>query len=134
MQLTDVAADDEFRGRVRDWLHDNVPREEPPADRVARRAFDMAWQRVQFDAGYAGVSWPAEYGGCGLGLAQQLIWYEEYVRAHAPDIGCGFVGINHAGPTLIARGAEEHKLFHLPRILRGESVWCQGLLRTWSRQ
>jgi alkylation response protein AidB-like acyl-CoA dehydrogenase len=61
-----------------------------------------------------------------MGLGEQLIWFEEYVRANAPDIGCGFVGINHAGPTLIARADDAQKAFHLPRILRGESVWCQG--------
>jgi alkylation response protein AidB-like acyl-CoA dehydrogenase len=126
MQLTEVADDAAFRARVRDWLADNVPHEAPPTDRHDRRAYDLVWQRTQFDGGYAGVSWPAEYGGCGLGLGQQLIWFEEYVRANAPDIGCGFVGINHAGPTLIARADEQHKQFHLPRILRGESVWCQG--------
>lgn len=57
---------------------------------------------------------------------RQLIWYEEYARAGGPDIGCGFVGINHGGPTLIARGSEEQKRRHLPRILAGEEVWCQG--------
>jgi alkylation response protein AidB-like acyl-CoA dehydrogenase len=127
MQLTEADTDAEFRAQVRDWLHDNVPREPRPAgDRRAGRAFDLAWQRTQYEGGYAGVSWPAEYGGVGMGLGQQLIWYEEYVRANAPDIGCGFVGINHAGPTLIARADEEQKAFHLPRILRGESAWCQG--------
>jgi alkylation response protein AidB-like acyl-CoA dehydrogenase len=127
MQLTEVETDAAFRARVRDWLHDNVPREpRPTGDRRAGRAFDLAWQRTQYEGGYAGVSWPAEYGGVGLGLSQQLIWSEEYVRANAPDVGCGFVGINHAGPTLIARADDEQKAFHLPRILRGESVWCQG--------
>lgn len=127
MQLTGVDSDAEFRARVRDWLHDNMPREpRPTGDRRAGRAFDLAWQRTQYEGGYAGVSWPAEYGGVGMGLSQQLIWYEEYVRANAPDIGCCFVGINHAGPTLIARADDEQKALHLLRILRGESVWCQG--------
>jgi alkylation response protein AidB-like acyl-CoA dehydrogenase len=126
MRLTDVATDAEFRAKVRDWLADNVPREPRPLERRAGRAFDLAWQRAQYDGGYAGVSWPAEFGGVGMGLGEQLIWFEEYVRSNAPDIGCGFVGINHAGPTLIARADDEQKAFHLPRILRGESVWCQG--------
>jgi alkylation response protein AidB-like acyl-CoA dehydrogenase len=126
VQVIDVEADAEFRDRVRDWLHDNVPRETRPTVRTAGRQFDLAWQRTQYEGGYAGVSWPAEYGGCGLGLSRQLIWFEEYVRAGAPDVGCGFVGINHAGPTLIAHATDEQKAFHLPRILRGESVWCQG--------
>jgi alkylation response protein AidB-like acyl-CoA dehydrogenase len=86
----------------------------------------MAWQRAQFDGGWAGVAWPKEYGGRGLSLIQQMIWHEEYARADGPYIGCGFVGINHAGPTLITCATDEQKSFHLPKILRGESVWCQG--------
>lgn len=126
MQLTTVAEDDEFRDRVRTWLAEHVPREAPPPHGPALREFDAAWQREQYDGGYAGVSWPPEYGGCGLGLVQQLIWFEEYARANAPDIGCNFVGINHAGPTLVANAREDQKETHLRAILRGESVWCQG--------
>jgi alkylation response protein AidB-like acyl-CoA dehydrogenase len=55
-----------------------------------------------------------------------LIWFEEYARAKAPYLGANFVGINHGGPTLIARATEEQKTFHLPKILKGEVVWCQG--------
>ena len=68
----------------------------------------------------------ATYGGRGLNLVHQLIWLEEYANAGGPDIGCAFVGINHGGPTLIARGSEPQKQRHLPRILAGEEVWCQG--------
>jgi alkylation response protein AidB-like acyl-CoA dehydrogenase len=57
---------------------------------------------------------------------QQLIWYEEYARAGLPSVDAGFVGLNHAGPTLITTATEEQKSFHLPRILRGQDVWCQG--------
>jgi alkylation response protein AidB-like acyl-CoA dehydrogenase len=115
-----------FREEVRTWLSENVPKEKRPFTEEAARPFDQAWQRTQFEGGWAGVSWPKEYGGRGLSLSQQMIWYEEYARADAPYIGCGFVGINHAGPTLITKATEEQKQFHLPRILRGESVWCQG--------
>ncbi|MET0371499.1 MAG: acyl-CoA dehydrogenase family protein [Sphingobium sp.] len=115
-----------FREEVRDWLHDNVPREAGPLDGDEARAFDTAWQRKQYDAGWAGINWPVEYGGRGLGLFEQIIWYEEYARAHAPAVGRCFVGVNHGGPTLIARGSEQQKLDHLPPILRGDVVWCQG--------
>jgi alkylation response protein AidB-like acyl-CoA dehydrogenase len=90
------------------------------------RDFDLAWQRTQYDGGWAGINWPVEYGGRGLSLLQQMIWFEEYAWADAPDVGVSFVGVNHAGPTLIARAGDEQKAFHLPRILRGEVVWCQG--------
>jgi alkylation response protein AidB-like acyl-CoA dehydrogenase len=119
-------AEEEFRDEVRTWLVENAPRDVPPPHGPQRREFDMAWQYSQYKAGYAGVGWPAQYGGSGFDLVHQLIWFEEYARSGAPDIGCGFVGLNHAGPTLIAKGSEEQRLEYLPRILKGESVWCQG--------
>lgn len=126
MDLTFSDQDRAFRARVRAWLADSVPRETQPLEGSAMREFDLAWQRRQFDAGFAGINWPVEYGGLGLSLLQQLIWFEELALAAAPDVGVCFVGVNHAGPTLIAHATDEQKAFHLPRILRGESVWCQG--------
>jgi alkylation response protein AidB-like acyl-CoA dehydrogenase len=121
-------AEEAFRADARAWLERNVPREPRPesADLAARREYDMAWQRRMHDAGWAGINWPKEYGGRGAPLMEQLIWYEEYARVGAPDVTTGFVGLKHAGPTLIACGSEEQKAFHLPRILRGDVVWCQG--------
>ena len=116
----------DFREAARTWLEENVPREPRPLLGPGVRDFDLAWQRRQFDGGWAGISWPVEYGGRGLTLLQQMVWFEEMAWAGAPYIGVCFVGINHAGPTLIARANEELKAFHLPRILRGETVWCQG--------
>jgi alkylation response protein AidB-like acyl-CoA dehydrogenase len=122
------AAEEAFRADARAWLEANVPRGPRPAgaDLRARRDYDLAWQRRMFEDGWAGVSWPREYGGRGTSLMEQVIWYEEYARAGAPEITTTFVGLNHAGPTLIARGSEEQKAYHLPRILRGDVVWCQG--------
>lgn len=115
-----------FREECRDWLHANVPAERRPMDAAEAIAFDKAWQRRLFDAGWAGINWPVEYGGRGLSIVQQVIWLEEYARAHAPWIGANFVGINHGGPTLILNASEAQKEYHLPRILRGEAIWCQG--------
>jgi alkylation response protein AidB-like acyl-CoA dehydrogenase len=123
------AEDEAFREEVRAWLDEAVPAygpPPPPGDWTARRAFDTGWQRQLHDAGYAGLSWPVEYGGRGLPTSQQLVYLEEYAASGAPYVGINFVGNAHAGPTLIAEGTEEQRRFHLPRILRGESVWCQG--------
>jgi alkylation response protein AidB-like acyl-CoA dehydrogenase len=57
---------------------------------------------------------------------EQVIWYEEFARAEAPEPTTLFVGLKHGGPTLMACGTEEQKAFHLPKILRGEALWCQG--------
>lgn len=126
MDLYFSPEDRAFRDSARSWLNDNVFKERRPHGGEEMRAFDLAWQKHQFDAGWAGVSWPKEYGGLGLGLTQQLIWYEEYARAHAPDNHLCFVGLNHGGPTIIARGDEAQKRAHLRPILAGEKIWCQG--------
>ncbi|MET0147254.1 MAG: acyl-CoA dehydrogenase family protein [Ilumatobacteraceae bacterium] len=124
----DFSADEvAFREEIRTWLAEHVPTERRPhGDHPDSREFDLAWQREQYDGGWAGIAWPVEYGGRGLSTIEQLIWYEEYARSEAPWIGSCFVGINHGGPTLIARASDEQKTFHLPRILRGDVVWCQG--------
>ena len=128
MEIRFSAAEEAFRTDARAWLEANVPRDRRPvgADLAALRDYDLAWQRRMFEGGWAGVSWPREYGGRGASLMEQVIWYEEYARAGAPEVTTTFVGLNHAGPTLIACGSEEQKAFHLPRILRGDVVWCQG--------
>jgi alkylation response protein AidB-like acyl-CoA dehydrogenase len=126
MNLDFTPSEDEFRAEVRDWLHDNAPKTPRPLHGEEMAEFDRAWQRKQFDAGWAGISWPTAYGGKGLSLIQQLIWWEEYARAEAPYLGVMFVALSHAGPTVIARGTDEQKSFHLPKILKGEAPWCQG--------
>jgi alkylation response protein AidB-like acyl-CoA dehydrogenase len=122
-------ADERFRAELRAWLAEAVPAHGEPRERhdwPARREYDTSWQRKLFDAGYAGISWPTEYGGRGASLTQQLAYYEEYARAKAPYVGVNFVGLLHGGPTLIVEGTPEQKARHLPYILRGEQVWCQG--------
>lgn len=126
MDLAYSPDETQFRDEVRTWLAEHVPRDPRPRDAAAIREFDLAWQRTQWDGGWAGISWPARYGGRGLSLLQQMIWYEEYARVGRPSVDACFVALSHAGPTLITKGNEEQKSFHLPRILRGEVVWCQG--------
>src|SRR5262245_62098361 len=126
VEIRFTPAEEAFRAEARAWLEANMPRTPRPADLRARADYDLGWQRRMHDAGWAGIAWPRAYGGRGATLMEQLIWYEEYARAGAPDISTLFVGLNHAGPTLIACGSEEQKAYHLPRILRGDVIWCQG--------
>jgi len=122
-------ADEAFRSELRAWLAREVPRHGAPPpthDWAARRTYDTSWQRKLCDAGYAGINWPKAYGGRDATLTEQLVWYEETARAEAPYVGVNFVGLLHGGPTLIAEGTPEQKALHIPRILRGEEVWCQG--------
>ncbi len=123
------ASDAAFRAELRDWLSTAVAEQGPyptEHDWAARRAYDASWQKRLFDGGYAGMNWPSEFGGRAAPLGHQLVYFEEYARAKAPAPGTMFVGTRHAGPTLIAEGTPEQQAFHLPRILAGEDIWCQG--------
>ena len=129
MRLADTEAESAFRDDLRAWLAETVPTVPPPPppdDWPAKRSYDTGWQRRLFDAGYAGVAWPADYGGRGATPSEELIFLEETERAGAPYVGCNFVGTLHAGPTIAAEGTPEQRAAHLPGILRGEHVWCQG--------
>ncbi len=129
MDLRYTDSEEAFRGELRAWLETALPTLGTPPredDWPARRAWDMGWQRMLFEAGYAGINWPKEYGGRGATPTEHLIFLEETERARAPYVGQNFVGLLHAGPTLIVEATEAQKAFHLPGILKGEHVWCQG--------
>lgn len=129
MELRYSAEDEAFRAELRSWLSKSLPGLPPPPsldDWEARRAYDTGWQRTLRDAGYAGIDWPASVGGRGASPTEHLVFLEETERAHAPYVGVNFVGLLHAGPTLIAEATPEQRGAHLPAILGGEEVWCQG--------
>jgi len=124
MRVAEDPALARFREEARTWLADNLPDQSRPRG-AERRAFDAQWQRRQYEGGWAGIAWEPEYGGRGLRPIEQVIWYEELIRAKAPGHGCFGVAFGHAGPTIIARGSAEQRADYLPRILRGETPWCQ---------
>jgi alkylation response protein AidB-like acyl-CoA dehydrogenase len=129
VDLRYTAAEQQFRDELRGWLATTLPDlpDAPPADDwPERRRYDSKWQRILFDAGYAGVDWPREGGGRGSSPIEQLIFKEECERAGAPYVGVNFVGLLHAGPTIISEGSAAQRERYLPPILRGDEVWCQG--------
>jgi alkylation response protein AidB-like acyl-CoA dehydrogenase len=123
-------SDEAFRRELRVWLADAVPAHGPaPSEKEdwdARRVYDTVWQRKLYDAGYAGINWPKQYGGRDASLTEQLIYHEETARARAPYVGVNFVGLLHGGPTIMAEGTPAQKERHIGPILRGEQLWCQG--------
>jgi alkylation response protein AidB-like acyl-CoA dehydrogenase len=122
-----TAAISTFRSEARAWLEANVPKEPSPDDGPASREYVLNWQKTQARGGWAGIAWPQSVGGRGLSILEQIVWFEEYARAGAPSpLNASFVGLNHAGPTLIACGTPEQKAYHLPKILAGDVIWCQG--------
>ncbi len=129
MDLRYTEEEGAFRDELRNWLVDAVPAHGPAPDEddwEATRAYDAAWQRTLFDAGYAGINWPVEFGGRGASPVEHLIFLEETERVGAPYVGTNFVGLMHAGPTIMTEATDEQKAFHLPAILKGEHGWCQG--------
>ena len=129
MDLLYTAEEQAFRAELREWLGDVLPtlgQEPDREDWAARRAWDLGWTATLHRAGYSGINWPQEFGGRGATPTEHLIYIEETERAHAPYIGMNFVGMLHAGPTLIAEASDEQKAFHLPGILEGRHLWCQG--------
>ena len=129
MDLRYTEDEERFRSEVRSWMTAVIPTLPPKPDATdwqGRRRYDMDWQAKLFEAGYAGVDWPIEGGGRGASPIEQLIFKEEAERIGAPYVGTGFVGLLHAGPTIIAEGTPEQRERYLPPILKGEEVWCQG--------
>jgi alkylation response protein AidB-like acyl-CoA dehydrogenase len=122
VDLSYTPEEEEFRARLREWLGKvlpTLPDKPSPQDWPARRAYDLGWQRMLYDAGYGDVHW-------GASPTVRLIFLEETEKAGAPYVGANFVGLLHAGPTIAAEGSEEQRARWLPPVLRGEEVWCQG--------
>ncbi|MEV6007534.1 acyl-CoA dehydrogenase family protein [Streptomyces sp. NPDC051976] len=127
--MTDLsfsAGQDAFRKEIRGWLARHVPDEPLPSmDTEPGFRAHQAWERTLYDAGWAVVGWPPEYGGRGLGLDEWLIFEEEYWRAGAPG-RVGQNGIFLFAPTVFAFGTSEQQARVLPPMARGEEVWAQG--------
>jgi alkylation response protein AidB-like acyl-CoA dehydrogenase len=122
---------EDFRSRARAWLAANAPRrgsdEEAEAQvrgQAAVLAEQKEFQARLYDAGFAGITWPAEYGGQGLGSAEQIAWSQESRDYDLPN-GVFFIGISMPGNTLLEVGTEEQKKRYLRKMLRGEEIWCQ---------
>ncbi|GLY40410.1 acyl-CoA dehydrogenase [Amycolatopsis sp. NBRC 101858] len=126
MDLADSPEEARFRAELRKWLADtlpNLPWPEPP-DLEGKLPFWRQWQALLFDAGYAGLSWPKEYGGQGAGEKLRAIFTEETDRAGAPE-RLNIIGEDFAGPTIAGFGTETQKERFLRPILTGAEIWCQ---------
>jgi len=129
MDLNLTPGERQFRDEFRAWLKANVPVEwaggTGAEDREEYVKYLRDWQRKLYEGGWAGISWPKEYGGRGATLMEQAIFQEELARANAPQL-IGTIGLSLVGPTIIALGTDEQKSRYLPPILSGEEIWCQG--------
>jgi alkylation response protein AidB-like acyl-CoA dehydrogenase len=132
MDLRFSDADEAFRRDARDWLNDRLSGDFAvvrgrggPGDEHELFEERAAWERALGEAGWIGIGWPEEYGGRGLSLTQQVIFYEEYARARGPG-RVGIVGEGLLGPTVVHYGSDDQKRRFLPGILSGTEIWCQG--------
>ncbi|HEX3962435.1 MAG TPA: acyl-CoA dehydrogenase family protein [Trebonia sp.] len=126
MDLSDAPDEKQFRGRVRTWLRDSLPALPWPEPSVLeeKAPFWRQWQRMVFDAGYAGLTWPSQYGGQGLDERMRALFAEECDRAGAPE-RLNIIGEDFAGPTIAHVGTDAQKRRYLRPILTGEEIWCQ---------
>jgi alkylation response protein AidB-like acyl-CoA dehydrogenase len=135
MDFDDTPEEAAFRSEARAFLDAHAPTPAsyqhlwPPRDLDDTRdaafvAAARAWQRRRYDHGFAGLTWPVEFGGRGLTTILEGVFAEEEGPVHLLS-GVFSVGINMVGPTIIAHGSEGQKRGFLDPMLRGEQVWCQ---------
>jgi alkylation response protein AidB-like acyl-CoA dehydrogenase len=116
---------------LRGWLAANltddivaVARRRRSDDAVFERL--RGWNRAMADAGWAAVSWPQQYGGRGATVLEQLVYAEETTRARAP-LPINVIGMNNIAPAIMQYGTEFQKRTLLPRMMRADDIWCQGM-------
>ncbi len=123
-----------YRMEVRKWLEDNRPRHLGMRgdDDGEFAGDDSNWQRLKewhkklYHAGWAGLTWPKEYGGRGATFVEQVIFQQELGRLNLP-MGCNVLGVIMNGPALMQWGTEEQKKRYLQPILAGDEIWCEGM-------
>ncbi len=128
MDLRDTPDEAAFRAELRAWIEAALPDERRGGRGGSQRyddGFGREWSRKLFEAGYAGLTWPREYGGAGAPYSYQAIFLEEMTRAQAPS-HVGVIGLGMAGPTIMVHGTEAQKQAHLAKILAADEIWCQG--------
>ena len=122
---------EQLRGELRAWLGANLTDEIVRAGRgrdMSDAEFEVrrAWDATVADAGWGAMSWPQEYGGRGASALEQLVHAEEITRARTP-LPLNVIGINNIGPAIMQYGTEAQKRELLPRMVRADDIWCQGM-------
>lgn len=132
LDFEDSPQEAEFRAEARKWLEANVPEARASGESLVFADVDdkeavvlgKKWLKTLYEGGWAGLSWPREYGGRECTLMEQVIWQQECARAGAPP-SINTVGEGMAGPTIISHGTKEQKERFLQPLLAGDEIWCQ---------
>ncbi len=131
MEFAFTEKEEKFRLEVRTWYEENLPpgwldgTYQPPASDEERIQFLKDWQKKLNEGGWAAIGWPEKHGGRNATLMEEIIFHQESVRVKAPP-AINYIGTQMVGPTLIQLGTEEQKKEYIPKILSGETIWCQG--------
>ncbi len=132
MDFNDSPEEAAYRARVREWLDANATLRDPDAPKAnmldeaegdyVQRAKD--WQLKKYEAGWACLRWPKEFGGQEASAMEAVIFSQEEGRYELPP---SIYGIGHGmlGPTIMAHGTDEQKERFLPEMVKGGEVWCQ---------
>jgi alkylation response protein AidB-like acyl-CoA dehydrogenase len=120
-----------FRDELRAWLEANLTDDVRDASTRRGEGGELlhrlrAWDRTMADAGWAAISWPREFGGRGAGALEELVFTEEVIAAGAPT-PVNIIGINNIAPAIMQYGTDVQKEELLPRMVRADDIWCQGM-------
>jgi alkylation response protein AidB-like acyl-CoA dehydrogenase len=117
----------EFRLKARAWIERNISDlpHRNPISQQEREVNSRWWQERMYADGWAGMSWPVEFGGKGMTPTEDSIFNAESALVDAP-LPINLVGMNLAGPTIMVHGNDHQKKRYLNRILSGQEIWCQG--------
>ncbi len=130
MQPTYSAEAEAFREKIQAFLAEHLPADWKgigALDPESAERFRTEWRPLLAEKRYLAPAWPLEYGGGGMTALEQVVLAEEFMKAGVPTGGSNDnFSIQMVGNTLLRWGTDEQKAHHLPRIIAGADVWCQG--------
>ena len=132
MDFKDTPQEAEFRSKCRSWLEANAQLKTKKTNSVKnmnvgnKSLLEAAseWQKKKYDAGWAMIHWPKEFGGIGATPIERIIWAQEESKFNVPK-GVYEIGLGMAGPVMMEYATDEQKERYLPPMAEGKEVWCQ---------
>ena len=132
MDFNDTPQEAEFRAKCRAWLEANAELKTKKTNSVKnmnignKSLLEAAaeWQKKKYDAGWAMIHWPKEFGGIGATPIERIIWAQEESKFNIPK-GVYEIGLGMAGPVMMEYATDEQKERYLPPMAEGKEIWCQ---------
>ena len=132
MDFNDTPQEAEFRAKCRAWLEANAELKTKKTNsaknmNIGNKSLLEAaaeWQKKKYDAGWAMIHWPKEFGGIGATPIERIIWAQEESKFNVPK-GVYEIGLGMAGPVMMEYATDEQKERYLPPMAEGKEIWCQ---------